>query len=391
MSVNFHSYPFERLKLLVAPITPYKQGISLSIGEPQFETPLFIQDALKNSSSELRYYPKSAGENYLIAAQIDFVKNRFNAMLKPTQIIPTFGTREALFNLPQYLLFNISSPVLAYPNPFYQIYEGAAIASRAEVIHMNLQKKNNFKPILTQQERKRANLVILNSPNNPTGATLCLDELKTWIEWAIEDDFILLNDECYSEIYQETPPAGILEACIALGNMDFKNVLALNSISKRSCAPGLRSGFVGGDETILKGYKDYRTYLGCSIPNPLQKAAAVAWQDTYHSDITRKKYAKNLQIAKVLFPDIAPYTFYLWLEVGDDIDFTKKLYEQEGILVVPGSFLGRNGVGSGYVRVALVHEEDILAPALKTLADFWHSYKTLSYHFEKGRQCLKQR
>lgn len=376
--MNFCPYPFERLKLLIASIVPKKQSISLSIGEPQFETPNFIQNALKKSSSELRYYPKSSGEDYLINAQINFVKNRFNVELKTTQIIPTLGTREVLFNLPQYLLFDVFSPIIAHPNPFYQIYEGATIASRANVIYMPLCKENDFKPMLTKQERKRVNLVILNSPNNPTGATLHLDELKTWVEWAIEDDFILLNDECYSEIYQETRPTSILEASIVLGNISFKNVLALNSISKRSCAPGLRSGFVSGDETILKGYRNYRSYLGCAIPNPIQKASAVAWQDTRSSDIIRKKYAKNLQIAKVLFPDIAPYTFYLWLEVGDDIDFTKKLYDQEGILVLPGSFLGRNSAGNGYVRIALVHEENILKPALETLANFWHSYKSLS-------------
>ncbi|PAF52571.1 succinyldiaminopimelate transaminase [Helicobacter sp. 13S00477-4] len=374
--MNFEPYPFERLKELIKSITPKKKVIALTIGEPQFQTPDFIQSELKNHTDELRYYPKSTGEDYLKNAQLNFVKNRFNLQLKSSQIIPTFGTRETLFNFPQYILFDTPSPIMAHPNPFYQIYEGAAIASRAKTIYMNLENSNDFKPILNTEQKKQVHLVILNSPNNPTGATLSLEELKKWVEWSLEYNFILLNDECYCEIYESNPPSSILEASYAIGNKNFKNILALNSISKRSCAPGLRSGFIAGDETILKGYQQYRTYLGCAIPNPLQKASAKAWEDSLECEQIRKKYAKNLQIAKELFPNtkIPPYTFYLWLYVRDDIDFCKKLYQEEGILVLPGTFLGRQGAGKGFVRIALVYEEKIQRLALETISKFLNSY-----------------
>lgn len=374
--MNFQPYPFEKLKELIAPITPKKNTLSLTIGEPQFQTPIFIQNELKDYAEELRFYPKSSGEEYLKKAQMDFVKNRFDITLDPLEIIPTFGTREVLFNFPQFLLFEKPNPIIAHPNPFYQIYEGASIACRAKSIYMDLKKSNHFKPTLTDEEKKQVDLVILNSPNNPTGVTLSLDELKQWVQWALEYDFVLLNDECYSEIYQSSPPAGILEASYAVGNKSFKNILALNSISKRSSSPGLRSGFISGDRNILKEYQKYRTYIGCAIPNPLQRAAAKAWKDTRICENIRQKYAKNLQIAQEIFSDIhiEPYTFYMWLEVGNDIDFTKKLYKEEGILVLPGSFLGRNGLGKEYVRIALVYEEKITIKSLKTLKEFLSQY-----------------
>ncbi|PAF53273.1 hypothetical protein BKH42_07035 [Helicobacter sp. 13S00482-2] len=374
--MNFEPYPFERLRELIADILPKKKQIILTIGEPQFQTPDFIQEELKNYAPELRFYPKSSGEEYLKKAQIDFVKNRFDVSLESSELISTFGTREVLFNLPQFLLFDKVHPVIAHPNPFYQIYEGASVACRAKTIYMDLSESNDFKPFLTQQQRKQADLVILNSPNNPTGATLSLDELKVWVKWALEDDFILLNDECYSEIYQFSPPAGILQASLEAGNKEFKNILALNSISKRSSAPGLRSGFIAGDKNILGQYQKYRTYLGCAIPNPIQRASSKAWEDVVVSEEIRQKYVKNLQIAQELFPNttIEPYTFYMWLKVGNDIDFTKKLYEQEGILVLPGSFLGRGGIGREYVRIALVYEEEIIRDSLVILSDFLCDY-----------------
>ncbi|PAF41894.1 succinyldiaminopimelate transaminase [Helicobacter sp. 11S02596-1] len=375
--MNFQPYPFEKLKQLIAPITPQKQGLTLTIGEPQFPTPRPIVETLIKHADELRYYPKSAGEDYLKNAQLDFVQKRFNITLKPTQIIPTLGTREVLFNFPQFLLFDVPAPIIAHPNPFYQIYEGASIACRAKTIYMNLKTTNDFKPILTHEEKSQAHLVILNSPNNPTGATLSITELKQWVKDALRYDFVLLNDECYSEIYQNNPPASILQASYEVGNKDFKNILAINSISKRSSAPGLRSGFIAGDEGILKAYGQYRSYLGCAIPNPLQRASAQAWGDFATSEAIRKKYAKNLQIAKEIFPHahIPPYAFYLWFEVKNDTDFTQKLYEKEGILVLPGSFLGREGMGKGYVRIALVYEGDILEGALKTIASFLKTYQ----------------
>ncbi|MCT7616789.1 succinyldiaminopimelate transaminase [Aliarcobacter butzleri] len=373
--MNFEKYPFEKLNELLKDIVPnekYELSV-LTIGEPKFETPQFIQDKLKETSSFLRKYPSTIGEPFLRESMINFVKNRFNVSLKMSQIIPTFGTREVLFNFPQFALFDKKNPVIAFTNPFYQIYEGAAIASRAEVIHINLTKENNFKANLSDEELKRCDLVILNFPNNPTSASMDIDELGIWVKKALEFDFILVNDECYSEIYFEenTKPASLLEASIKVGNSEFKNVLVMNSISKRSSAPGLRSGFIAGDETILKDYLQYRTYIGCASPVPLQEAAAVAWNDQNHVAEFRKIYKRNFEIAQEILGIPTPEaTFYIWLEVENDLEFTKNLYKEKNIKVLPGSFLGRGGLGKEYVRIALVENEEKTKESLKRLKDF---------------------
>lgn len=373
--MNFEKYPFEKLNELLKDIVPnekYELSV-LTIGEPKFETPQFIQDKLKETSSLLRKYPSTIGEPFLRESMINFVKNRFNVSLKMSQIIPTFGTREVLFNFPQFALFDKKNPVIAFTNPFYQIYEGAAIASRAEVIHINLTKENNFKANLSDEELKRCDLVILNFPNNPTSASMDIDELGIWVKKALEFDFILVNDECYSEIYFEenTKPASLLEASIKVGNSEFKNVLVMNSISKRSSAPGLRSGFIAGDETILKDYLQYRTYIGCASPVPLQEAAAVAWNDQNHVAEFRKIYKRNFEIAQEILGIPTPEaTFYIWLEVENDLEFTKSLYKEKNIKVLPGSFLGRGGLGKEYVRIALVENEEKTKESLKRLKDF---------------------
>ncbi|MCR8710643.1 succinyldiaminopimelate transaminase [Aliarcobacter butzleri] len=373
--MNFEKYPFEKLNELLKDIVPnekYELSV-LTIGEPKFETPQFIQDKLKETSSLLRKYPSTIGEPFLRESMINFVKNRFNVSLKMSQIIPTFGTREVLFNFPQFALFDKKNPVIAFTNPFYQIYEGAAIASRAEVIHINLTKENNFKANLSDEELKRCDLVILNFPNNPTSSSMNIDELGIWVKKALEFDFILVNDECYSEIYFEenTKPASLLEASIKVGNSEFKNVLVMNSISKRSSAPGLRSGFIAGDETILKDYLQYRTYIGCASPVPLQEAAAVAWNDQNHVAEFRKIYKRNFEIAQEILGIPTPEaTFYIWLEVENDLEFTKNLYKEKNIKVLPGSFLGRGGLGKEYVRIALVENEEKTKESLKRLKDF---------------------
>ncbi|WP_323658068.1 succinyldiaminopimelate transaminase [Aliarcobacter butzleri] len=373
--MNFEKYPFEKLNELLKDVVPnekYELSV-LTIGEPKFETPQFIQDKLKETSSLLRKYPSTIGEPFLRESMINFVKNRFNVSLKMSQIIPTFGTREVLFNFPQFALFDKKNPVIAFTNPFYQIYEGAAIASRAEVIHINLTKENDFKANLSDEELKRCDLVILNFPNNPTSASMDIDELGIWVKKALEFDFILVNDECYSEIYFEenTKPASLLEASIKVGNSEFKNVLVMNSISKRSSAPGLRSGFIAGDETILKDYLQYRTYIGCASPVPLQEAAAVAWNDQNHVAEFRKIYKRNFEIAQEILGIATPEaTFYIWLEVENDLEFTKNLYKEKNIKVLPGSFLGRGGLGKEYVRIALVENEEKTKESLKRLKDF---------------------
>ena len=373
--MNFEKYPFEKLNELLEGITPNpKYELSaLTIGEPKFETPAFIQDKLKETSSSLRKYPSTIGEPFLRESMINFVKTRFNVTLEMNQVVPTFGTREVLFNFPQFALFDKKNPVMAFTNPFYQIYEGAAIASRASVIHIDLTKENNFKAILSDEELKRCDLVILNFPNNPTSASMGVEELGLWVKKALEFDFILVNDECYSEIYfdEKTKPASLLEASILVGNKDFKNVLVMNSISKRSSAPGLRSGFIAGDADILKNYLQYRTYVGCASPVPLQEAAAAAWNDQNHVAEFRKIYKKNFEIAnEILGTQIPEATFYIWLEVEDEIEFTKNLYKEKNIKVLPGSFLGRNGLGKGYIRIALVENEEKTREVLTRLKDF---------------------
>jgi len=373
--MQFESYPFEKLNTLLADVTaPHdKELIALTIGEPQFETPSFIQEAFKNSSSLLKKYPKTAGELETKEAMISFNQKRFNIELKDEELIPCFGTREVLFNFPQFLLFDIKAPVMAFTNPFYQIYEGAAIASRAKMVLLNLNEDNAFRPSMSEEQMQEADLVILNFPNNPTASVLSLAELGEWVKLALKYDFVLLNDECYSEIYIDTPPPSLLEAAKHVGNTSFKNILVINSISKRSSAPGLRSGFIAGDAQILKNYMQYRTYVGCASPLPLQAAAAAAWLDEEHVARSRQIYKKNFEIAKeVLGTSVPEASFYIWLKVGDEISFTKKLFKEHHVKVLPGSFLGRDdekgeNPGKGYIRIALVHDEAATRKAMEAI------------------------
>jgi aspartate/methionine/tyrosine aminotransferase len=375
--MNFEPYPFEKLNALLQDVTPstdYAPSV-LTIGEPQFETPAFIQDALKESSALLKKYPKTSGEPMLREAQREFISKRFGVTLSDEEIIPTFGTREVLFNFPQFLLFNKKEPTMAFTNPFYQIYEGSATASRAKTIHLSLQKENNFKPLIDEAQLSQCDLVIINFPNNPTASVLTLDELGEWVKLALKYDFVLLNDECYSELYIENPIPSLLEASKHIGNDDFKNILVINSISKRSSAPGLRSGFIAGDAKILKEYMAYRTYIGCATPLPLQSASAAAWLDEEHVSSARKIYKENFIIAKeILGIEIPKATFYIWLEVDNALEFTKKLYKEYNVKVLPGEFLGRvdtNGINPAkdYIRIALVEESAKTRDALQRVKE----------------------
>jgi aspartate/methionine/tyrosine aminotransferase len=372
--MKFEKYPFEKLTQLLEDIVPNEklEPISLTIGEPQFPTPKFIQDELIENITLLNKYPKSAGEDYLKNAQINFIKTRFGVDLEQNQIIPTFGTREVLFNFPQFYLSKFQNPVMAYTNPFYQIYEGAAIASNAKIILIDLKIENNFQPIISDDELKSCDLVILNYPNNPTSAVISKEDLAKWVQKALDFDFVLINDECYSELFfdENNPPSSILEACETI-NPTFKNILAINSISKRSSAPGLRSGFIAGDAIILKDYLQYRTYIGCAVPLPLQKAAAIAWNDENHTKEFRKIYQKNFELAKeILNIEIPNATFYLWLKVDNELEFTQNLYKEQNVKVLPGSFLGRSGAGKGYIRIALVENEIKTREALNRIKKF---------------------
>ena len=368
--MNFETYPFEKLNNLLEPIqvTENYTPLSLTIGEPQFQTPQFILDELTNSATLLNKYPKTSGEAVLREGMLKYLNNRFNLELSNEQIIPTFGTREVLFNFPQFLLHDVKNSVMAYPNPFYQIYEGSAKATRSEVIYMNLTAENNFQPTISEKELERCHFVIINTPNNPTASIILIDELKKWVNLALQHNFVLLNDECYIDLYLDEPLPSLLNASMEVGNNEFKNILVINSISKRSSAPGLRSGFIAGDAKILKEYMTYRTYVGCASPLPLQHAASVAWADQKHVDEFRAKYIRNFEIAKEVLniePPLA--TFYVWLEVEDEIEFTTRLYKDYNLKVIPGSFLGREGQGKGFVRLALVYEEEKTREALERI------------------------
>ena len=368
--MQFETYPFEKLNQLLDGITPNPeyQPLSLTIGEPQFETPSFILDAFKEHASLLNKYPKTAGEERLRQAMLTYNKKRFGLDLNNSQIIPTFGTREVLFNFPQFLLHDKENPLMCFPNPFYQIYEGAAKASRAEVVYLNLQAKHDFQPLIDEAVLQRADFVILNSPNNPTASVMLMEALKEWVGLALKYDFVLLNDECYSDLYLDEPLPSLLNASIEAKNPEFKNILVINSISKRSSAPGLRSGFIAGDAEILKAYMTYRTYVGCASPLPLQASASVAWADQEHVEVFRQKYRENFKLAQEILgvePPLA--TFYIWLEVEDEIAFTRELYKKYNLKVIPGSFLGREGEGRGYVRLALVYEAPQTKEALERI------------------------
>lgn len=375
--MNFEPYPFEKLNDLLENIIPNAdlQPSALTIGEPQFDTPDFIQKSLANNANLLKKYPKTSGEAVLRDAMRGFIKSRFNVDVQDSEIIPTFGTREVLFNFPQFLLSDKANSVMAYTNPFYQIYEGAAIATNSKVIHLNLDESNNFKPVIDEEKLSTCDLVILNFPNNPTSSVLSLEELAKWVELALKHNFVLLNDECYSEIYTNKKIPSLLEASKFAGNDEFKNILVINSISKRSSAPGLRSGFIAGDKEILKEYMKYRTYVGCAAPLPLQYAAAEAWSDEAHVSASREIYKKNFQIAKeILGTEIPEATFYIWLKVDNALEFTKKLYEKYNVKVLPGEYLAREDFkgenpGIGFVRIALVEDEAKTRDALKRIKE----------------------
>jgi len=375
--MNFEPYPFEKLNDLLKNITPnpdYSPAI-LTIGEPQFETPSFIQESLSQSTSLLKKYPKTSGETNLRNAIKTFVSRRFFIELDDEELIPTFGTREVLFNFPQFLLFDTKNPVIAYTNPFYQIYEGAAIATSSKIIHINLTNENNFKPSIDEDVLSSCHLVILNFPNNPTASTLSIEELSEWVKLALKYDFVLINDECYSEIYTDKPTPSLLEASKHIGNDSFKNILVVNSISKRSSAPGLRSGFIAGDKKILNEYIKYRTYIGCASPLPLQSAAAEAWCEEEHVMASRTIYKENFQIAKEILNIETPNaTFYLWLQIDNTLEFTKKLYKQYNVKVLPGEFLARedsHGVNPGinFIRIALVESPEKTRNALQRIKE----------------------
>jgi N-succinyldiaminopimelate aminotransferase len=387
-------YPFERLKQLFAGVTPNPEfpAISLGIGEPKHATPGFIKDALSASLGALAAYPATAGDLALRTAFTDWLKTRYSLALDPaTQVLPVNGSREALFSLAQTVVDPTASPqpVVMSPNPFYQIYEGAALLSGAEPYYVASVPARNFAVAwdsVSEAVWARTQLVFVCSPGNPTGAVMSLDEWKRLFDLSDRHGFVIAADECYSEIYfRDEPPLSGLEASVKLGRPDFRNLIALTSLSKRSNVPGLRSGFVAGDAAIIKKFLLYRTYHGSAMSGAVAAASIAAWGDESHVVDNRAQYrAKFAAVTPLLEPvldvRLPDASFYLWAGIpevwaGDDEAFARALYAQYNVTVLPGSYLARETAhgtnpGRGRIRMALVAETAECVEAAQRIVRF---------------------
>ncbi|MCQ4317485.1 succinyldiaminopimelate transaminase [Stutzerimonas zhaodongensis] len=368
-------YPFEKLRALLADAQPpaEKLPISLSIGEPKHPSPAFVAEALTANLAQLSVYPTTLGIPALREAIARWCERRFGVdtgNIDPARhVLPVNGTREALFAFTQAVVNREHGALVLSPNPFYQIYEGAALLAGATPHYLPCTQENGFNPdfdAVPADIWKRTQILFLCSPGNPTGALVPMDVLKRLIALADEHDFVIAADECYSELYfdEAQPPAGLLSACAALGRTDFKRCVVFHSLSKRSNLPGLRSGFVAGDADILKAFLLYRTYHGCAMPVQTQLASIAAWDDEAHVQANRQLYREKFDaVLDILGPvmDIQRPDggFYLWPKTPiDDQRFTRELFAQEHVTVVPGSYLSREvdgfSPGAGRVRMALV-------------------------------------
>lgn len=365
-------YPFERLNALLPAPPSDRPVISLAIGEPQHATPALITRAVRDNLEELARYPVTCGQKELRAAVARWLSRRFRippeALDPERHILPVNGTREALFALAQAVVDRNSEPVVAMPNPFYQIYEGAALLAGAEPAYLPCTAETGYRPdwrAVPEQLWQRCQLLYITSPGNPTGAALTEAEWLELLELAERHDFLLAADECYSELYpaEGTPPAGLLQAAWHAGNTAFRRCIVLNSLSKRSNAPGLRSGFVAGDGEVLGAFLRYRTYHGCAMPPPIQAASCAAWDDEAHVAANRSAYDEKFAAVRKILGTVLPADrpeagFYLWPETPiADTDFAARLYGDQGVLVLPGSFLSRpadGDPGTNRVRIALV-------------------------------------
>jgi N-succinyldiaminopimelate aminotransferase len=400
-------YPFERLRQLFATVTPNPgyRPISLGIGEPRHPTPAFLKnklsDAIQAPDGGLATYPATGGTPELKAACADWMQRRYGLRLNTaTEILPVLGSREALFSLAQVVVnprqFSAGQePVVVCPNPFYQIYEGAAYLAGAQPWFAPSDPARNFAvdwASVPAEVWQRTQLLFTCSPGNPTGAVMPLQEWQMLFELSDKYGFVIASDECYSEIYfRDEPPLGGLEAAVKLGRTDFKNLVALTSLSKRSNVPGLRSGFVAGDASILKDFLLYRTYHGSAMSTVVQTASAAAWLDEQHVVDNRAQYrAKFAEVTPLLasvmdvaLPDAG---FYLWAQVperfggtqgGSDVDFARDLLAQYNVTVLPGSYLAReaNGhnPGAQRVRMALVAETAECVEAAQRIVQFIQS------------------
>ncbi|MFW2454950.1 succinyldiaminopimelate transaminase [Methyloversatilis discipulorum] len=367
-------YPFERLKELTAGVTGPADLplVRLSIGEPQHATPQLIKDALTGALDGLAVYPTTAGIDALRECIAAWLQRRYGlpAVNAATQVLPVNGSREALFSFAQCVI-DASRPdakVLA-PNPFYQIYEGAALLAGARIAFYNQLPDDRFAcnfDRIPEADWAGVQLVYVCSPANPCGKVMTLDEWRTLFELADRHGFVIASDECYSEIYfdEAAPPLGGLQAAQALGRSAFERLVVFSSLSKRSNVPGLRSGFVAGDARLLKRFLLYRTYHGSAMGLAVQRASIAAWQDEAHVRDNRDQYRAKFDavqplIASVMDSPLPDASFYLWARTPiDDAEFARRLLAEYNVAVLPGSYLARNahGInpGAGFVRIALV-------------------------------------
>ncbi|HEX5484590.1 MAG TPA: succinyldiaminopimelate transaminase [Limnobacter sp.] len=369
---KLQAYPFERLAKLFAGVTPNPalRPISLSIGEPKHPTPEVIRNALCSHIDGLAVYPGTKGLPVLRQTISQWINRRFDAHIDPeTQVLPILGSREALFSFAQTVLGECEKGTrVAFPNPFYQIYEGAAFLGGAEPVFVNIDADTGLADFsaLSDEVLDQVALLYVCSPNNPTGAVMSLDDWQTLFDLADKHDFVIASDECYSEIYfdESDPPIGGLEAASRLGRSDYNNLVVFSSLSKRSNAPGLRSGYVAGDADLISKFLLYRTYHGSAMSVTVQHASVAAWSDEVHVQQNRELYRQKFQAFQSILKDTLPLTmpeagFYFWAKVPDsDTQFALDLYQQQNVTVLPGSYLGRecNGhnPGEGHVRLALV-------------------------------------
>jgi len=394
-------YPFERLRQLFSGVTPNPalRPISLGLGEPKHATPAFIQqamiEAIGRTPSGLASYPATQGEPALREAFAQWLKKRYALDVDPaTQMLPVSGSREALFALTQTVVdpgarqHGHEKPFVVCPNPFYQIYEGATLLAGAQPYYVVSDPARNFAPDwagVPAAVWARTQLLIVCSPGNPTGAVMPLSEWQMLFELSDRHGFVIGSDECYSEIYfrddaQGGAPLGGMEAAAQLGRLDFKNLISLTSLSKRSNVPGMRSGFVAGDASIIKQFLLYRTYHGCAMSPVVQAASTAAWRDEQHvvenRALYRSKFAQVTPLlAEVLDVALPDAGFYLWAKVkGNDTDFARDLFALYNVTVLPGSYLAREAQGSnpgaGRIRMALVAETAECVEAARRIAQF---------------------
>lgn len=387
-------YPFQRLTALLADLKPSSKGepIAMSIGEPQHPAPELIHLELARQAFGWNKYPPTNGTMAYRSAVAHWLTKRYRLgcgwIDGDRNTLPVAGTREGLFMAAMLAVppeKNEQTPAVLMPNPFYQVYVGAAVMAGADPVFVPATRDSNFQPdfsTLDEGVLDRTALAYICSPANPQGAVATLERLQDIIRLARKHDFVVVGDECYSEIYPNAPPPGLLEACAAMdgdGKGDLSNVLVFNSLSKRSNVPGLRAGFVAGDETLIAKFQTLRSHGGAVTPLPVMAAAAALWNDERHVESNRALYRQKFSDAADIFGSRFGFSvpdggFFLWLDVGDGREAARALWQQGGIKVLPGTFLSRPGddgtdPGNRYIRVALVHDRVATANALSRMFD----------------------